>query len=117
MEEKSCRRSRGRHLEAERPRRHPGASGSIQEAPRRSPGEPQDIPRDPQEAARMPPGGPQRHSEGAQRHPGGSQRTRGVFDAKCAKTIVLYSKNNVRDHFRVDGSDVTLTKSAACAQK
>ena len=103
MEEKSCRRSLGGYLEAERPRRHPGGS--------------QEVRWDPKEAARRPPGGPQRHPKGAQRHPGGSQRTRGVFDEKCAKSIVFYSKNDASDQFRVDGSDVTLTKSAACAQK
>ena len=78
---------------------------------------PQDVPKDPQEAARRPPGGPQRHPEGAQRHPGDSQRTRSVFDEKCAKTIVFYSKNEASEPFRLDGSDVTLTKSHACAQK
>ena len=30
---------------------------------------------------------------------------------------MFYRKNDASDHFRVDRSDVTLTKSAACAQK
>ena len=74
-------------------------------------------PRTPQEAARRPPGGPQRHPEGAQRHPGASQGTRVVFDKECAETIEFYNENEAREQFRVDGSDVTLTKSAACAEK
>ena len=93
------------HLEA--PTRHPGG---IQGAPRRHPGSTQEAPR-------RHPGGTQKRPEGTQRHPGGSQGPRAVFDEKCAKTIVFYSKNDASDHFRVDGSDVTLTKSAACAQK
>ena len=60
---------------------------------------------------------PREHPRGTQEAPGGSQGTRGVFDAKCAKTIVFYSKNGAREPFRVDGSDVTLTVPAACAQK
>ena len=90
-------------------RRHPGG---IQEASRRSSGRPQEAPR-------MLPGlarGAQRQPEGNQRQQGGSQGTV-VFDAKCAKTIMLYSKNCASNHFRVHGSDVTFTKSAAFAQK
>ena len=101
-------------MEAEGPRRHPGG---LQETSRRHPGGPQEVPRDPQEVPRRPPGGPQRHPEGAQRLPGDSQGTRVVFDEKCPETIVFYSKSDASNQFRVDGSDVTLTKSAACAQK
>ena len=49
MEEKSCKRNCGGHVEAEAPRRYPG---SLQEASRRHPGALQEVPR---------------------RHPGGSQ--------------------------------------------
>ena len=107
MEENSCGKSRGEDLEAEAPRRHPGG---LREASRRDPGVPQEIPR-------RPPGSPQRHPQGTQRHPRCSQWTRGVFDVKLATTIMFYSSNGVSDHFCVDGSDVTFTAPAACAQK
>ena len=99
MEEKSWRSNPGGHPEAEAPRSHPGGT---QEVPRRYPAGPQDAPRS-----------TQRHPKGTQRHPGARQETTEVCEVKSIKTIEFYSKNNVSNHFRVDGSDVTLTKSAA----
>ena len=60
---------------------------------------------------------PRRHPGGTHEAPRGVKSTREAFQVKCAKTIVFYTKNDVGDHFCVDGSDVTLTKPAACAQK
>ena len=106
MWKESWRGSGGRGTQ-EAPRK---SSGGTQEAPRRSPGAP-----------RKHPGGTQEHPGGTQeaprRHPGGSQGTRGVFDAKCSKTIEFYCKSDASDQFRVYRSDVTLTVPAACAQK
>ena len=65
-------------------------------------------------------GCPQRHPGAptkTQRHTGGRRETRGIFEVKCVKTIKFYKKNEVSDNFRVDGSDVTLTKSAAGRQQ
>ena len=108
MEEKSWRRT---HVEGVVEgiwrQRHPGG---LQEAPRRLPG-------GAQEAPRRHPGGAQRHPEGTQRHPGGSQGAKGIFETKCNKTVKIDSKNEASDHFRLDGSDVTITVPAACAQK
>ena len=115
MEDPSWSGNHGRAIMKEKSRRRNHGGGIVEEKSCRR--GPQDVPRDPQEAARKPPGGPQRHPEDAQRHPGDSQRTRSVFDEKCAKTMMFYSKNEASEPFRLDGSDVTLTKSHACAQK
>ena len=57
-------------------------------------------------------------------HPGDTQGTprsnkdsREDFEGKCAKIIVFYNQNGRDRAFRVDGSNVTLTVPAACAQK
>ena len=60
--------------------------------------------------------------ETPRRHPGGTQeahpgRTRGLFDIACCKTIAFYSKRLRHRASRIDGSDRTLAKSPACAQK
>ena len=103
MEEKSCEGVvRGIWTQ-----RHPGGT---QEVFRRPTGSSQEIPRRSQQA-------PRRHPGGTQEAPRGTRSTRDAFQVKCAKTIVFYSKNDAGDDFRVDGSDVTITKSAACAQK
>ena len=39
------------------------------------------------------------------------------FEVACARTITFYRKNWRELPFCVDGSDVTLTKPTACAQK
>ena len=64
-----------------------------------------------------PPRGAQRHPKGTQRYPEGSQGTRGVFEAKCANTIALFNKSDANNHFPVDGSNLTITKSTNCAHK
>ena len=74
----------------------------------------------PQETRRRSPGDPKRHPEapkGTQGNPAGCQEPRRVFEVKCGKTIEFYNKTGESDHFRVDGSDLTLTKSAAGRQK
>ena len=48
---------------------------------------------------------------------GGAQGARGHLEGKCAKTIVFFCRKWRDRPFRVDGSDPTLTISAACAQK
>ena len=60
---------------------------------------------------------PRRHPEDTQEAPRATNGSREDFDVKCPKTNVFYSKNGAREPFRVDGSDVTLTVPAACAQK
>ena len=70
----------------------------TQELRRSSPGGTQETPR-------THPGGAQRHPEGTQRHQGARQETREVCEVKWIKTIGFYRKNDVSDHFRVDGSD------------
>ena len=90
---------------------HPG---HTQEAPRKHP-------RGIQNARRRHPGAtqkaPKRHPKCTQEAPIGTNGSREDFQRKCAKIIVFYSKNGAREPFRVDGSDVTLTVPAACAQK
>ena len=85
----------------------PGATWKLR---RHSPGGTQEVPR-------THPGGAQKHPEGTQRHQGAHQEARQVCKVKSTKTIRFYCKNDATDHFRVDGSDVTLTVTAACAQK
>ena len=106
MEEKSWRNHADGIVEGICRQRHPGGTQPVF---RRSPGDNRRLPRQ----AR----GAQRHPAGTQRHPEGSHGTRGFFDAKCSKTIMFYSKNDVSDHFCVDWSDLTLTKSTGHAQK
>ena len=91
----------------ETPRRHPR---DTQETPRRHPGDTQEAPRSTQEATRKHPGD-------TQEPPRGTKGSRDDFDVKCAKTIVFYCQKWRDRAFRLDGSDVTRTKSAACAQK
>ena len=85
-----------------------------QETPRRHPGNTQCV-------LRRHPGGtqeaPKRHPVGTQEAPIGTNGSREDFQRKCAKIIVFYSINGRDRAFRVDGSDVTLTVPAACAQK
>ena len=47
----------------------------------------------------------------------GSRRLEAALEAKVLKTIVFYRRKWRERPFRVDGSDLTLTISAACAQK
>ena len=102
-------------------RRHPG---DTQETPRGHPG----VTQRPQETSRRHAGGtqetPRRHpgdtQETPRRHPGtprGTKGSRSHFEVKSAKAMLLYSKNGRDRPFRVDGSDVTLTVPAACAQE
>ena len=87
----------------EAPRRRQGG-------PRRHPGGTQEAPRDTQEA-------PRRHPEAPRRHPGGTQEARDILESKCVFSYAHAQKSDASDHFRVDGSDVTCTISAAGAQK
>ena len=84
-------------------RRHPAGT---QEVPRTSPGGTQEVPR----ASQRRPEAPRGHPESAQRHPGSSQ-------GAILKPLNFNLKNNASAHFRVDGSDATLTVPTACAQK
>ena len=93
MEEESCKRHQGDIQET--PRRHKRHPGDIQETPR----------------------GPRRHPGGTQEPPRRPQEAMDILEAKCVKTIVFFSKSGGGEWFRVHGSDVTITKSAACAQK
>ena len=84
----------GRHLA---PRGH---RGDTQEARRNHPGGFQEDPGAPmrhagrfQEAPRRHSGSAQRYPEGTQSLPGGSQWTRGGFEIKCAKTMLLLFRN------------------------
>ena len=92
----------------ETPRWHPGDS---QETARRHPGDPEGT----QKA-------PRSHTSAARTHPGGTQEARHLdnrkgFWSKCNKTMLFYSKTFRKRLFWVGGSDVTLTKCAACKQK
>ena len=104
MEEKPWKRNHGGViLEGIWRQKHPGVT---QELRRSSPGGTQAAPR-------SHPGGAPRHPESTQRHQGARQETREVCEVKWTKTTEFSSRNGVSDHFRVDGSDLTLTKSAA----
>ena len=81
---------RERHACSELNRRHPRGT---QEANRRRTRE---TPRSQQEA----PGAPDR-----------------PLKESVLNRYVFYNKSEATDHFRVDGSNVTLSKSVACAQK
>ena len=96
MEEESCRRHPGDTQEASR--KHPGDPRGTQEAPRSS-----------QEA-------PRRHPKGTQEAPRGTQEPRDILESECVISYAPAHKSDATDHFRVHGSDVTITKSAACAQ-
>ncbi len=69
------------------------------------------------ETARSLPEAPRRHPEAPRRHPGSTQEAprrhpggRGHLGVKMYVFIcVFFSKSDAGDHFRVDGSDVTIT--------
>ena len=79
------------------------SSRDTQEAPGRHPGASQETPRN--------------HPGGTQEALRGTKGSRKDFDVKCAKTKMFYSIKWHGRLFRIDGSHVTLTVSAACAQK
>ena len=91
-----------RNNETEAPRRHQAGKHQA-EAPKR-------LPESTQEAPRRHPGG----TQGDPGHPGSSRRS---WEQKGDKPIVFYHRKWCDRPFRVHGSDVTLTKSAACRQK
>ena len=108
LEEESWRRNHGGCiLEEESLRRYPG--GGIMrrndgtQAPRRHPGSTQEAPSRTQEAPR--------------RHPGGTQEARDILDTECVFSYAPAHKSDATDHFRVHGSDVTITVYRACAQE
>ena len=88
MEEAPWRRNQGGGImEEESCRRHPG---HIQKTPRR--------PKKPQEA-------PRRHPEA----PRGTQEPRDILESECVISYAPAHKSDATDHFRVHGSDVTIT--------
>jgi len=122
IQEESWRR---RHLEGTR--RHQDSHRGTQETSKRHPGGIQRHPRHPgdtQEASKRHPGGTQDTPKGTQEAlrelweaPWGSLGTRISLEGKCAKTPVFFQQK-LRDRpFRTRGAKVTLTISAACAQK
>jgi hypothetical protein len=55
--------------------------------------------------------------EAPRRHPGGTQEARDILETECVFSCVPAHKSDASDHFRVDGSDVTITVYCACAQE
>ena len=101
-------------------RRNPGGGILEEESRRRNPGG--GILK---EALQGQPGGTQAVASGATRRPsrrplelsGGTSLARGLLKGFCAKFIMLFCQKWRERPFRVDGSEVTCTISAACAQK
>ena len=55
--------------------------------------------------------------EAPRRHPGGTQEAKDILETECVFSYAPAHKSDASDHFRVDGSDVTITAYCACAQK
>jgi len=53
---------------------------------------------------------------GTQEGPGGTQEARDILQTECVFSYAPAHKSDGGDHFRVDGSDVTITVYRACAQ-
>jgi len=63
-----------------------------------------------------------KHPISIQEHPGGSQETPrrrpgGIQEARGVSICIVFSKSDASDHFRTDGSDMTITVYRACAQE
>ena len=52
---------------------------------------------------------PRKHPEGTQEAPGGTQEARDILESECVISYAPAHKSDARDHFRVHGSDVTIT--------
>jgi len=55
--------------------------------------------------------------EAPRKHPGGTQEARDILETECVFSCAPARKSNGGDHFRVDGSDVTVTVYRACTQE
>jgi len=53
----------------------------------------------------------------APRRPGGTQKAKDILERECVFSYEPAHKSDASDHFRVDGSDVTITVHCACAQE
>ena len=53
----------------------------------------------------------------APRRPGGTQKAKDILETECVFSYAPAHKSDASDHFRVDGSDVTITVHCACAQE
>ena len=60
---------------------------------------------------------PRQHPGGTQVDPGGTQEARDILETECVFSYAPAHKSDGGDHFRVDGSDVTITVYCACAQE
>jgi len=50
-------------------------------------------------------------------HPQGTHEARDILETECVFSYVPAHKSGGGDHFRVDGSDVTITVYRTCAQE
>ena len=82
----------------------------MEEAP---PGGTQEAPG----STRRHPGGTRRHQEAPRRHPGGPRRPWTSWKQNVSKALCFFSQSGGGDHFRVHGSDVTITVCSACTQE
>ena len=89
----------------------------AQEAPRRHPGGTQDEHRRHPGNTQRHPGDTQRHPRDTQEAPRGTESSRSHFEVKSNKSYVFYHQKWRERPFYVDGSDLILTKSAACHEK
>jgi len=53
----------------------------------------------------------------APRRPGGTQKAKDILETECVFSYEPAHRSDASDHFRVDGSDVTITVHCACAQE
>ena len=79
--------------------RHPGDTQETQEAPRRHPG------------------GTQEQPGGTQEAPRGTQEPRDILETECVISYAPAHKSDGGEHFRVHGSDVTITVCCACLEE
>ena len=68
-----------------------------------------DTPRRPERYTQRHQEAPRRHPGGTRRHPGGTQEARDILESECVISYAPAHKSDARDHFRVHGSDVTIT--------
>jgi len=60
---------------------------------------------------------PRKYPGGIQEDPGGIQEAREILETECVFSYAPAHKSDASDHFRVEGSDVTITVYCACAQE
>ena len=63
------------------------------------------------------PSDPRNTQEAPRKHPGGTQEARDILETECVFSYAPAHKSDGGDHFRVDGSDATITVYRACAHK